>query len=97
VSESGHVSIVSGSWWFVVISAPLTIATFLLWRYWLYHSVKKDNDRTGFSNSLPEKPDALQHWYERHGMEWYGKWLGRSMFRIRNKHKAVLDGSHLAA
>ncbi|KAH8817013.1 hypothetical protein F5884DRAFT_241855 [Xylogone sp. PMI_703] len=35
VSETGQVSLVSASWWFAVISVPLTVLTVLVWKWWL--------------------------------------------------------------
>jgi hypothetical protein len=40
VDGSGKVSLISESWWFAVITIPLTIVTFLIWKYWLSTSIK---------------------------------------------------------
>ena len=44
VDDKGRISVIAESWWFVVISLPLTIATFLLWRCWLSYSTKISGD-----------------------------------------------------
>jgi len=40
VNDSGNISVVSASWWFAVVSVPLTIFTFLVWKWWLSHSIR---------------------------------------------------------
>ena len=52
VDDKGRISIIAESWWFVVISLPLTVATFLLWRFWLSHSTKV-SDGTGIGQDSP--------------------------------------------
>ncbi|PVH74785.1 hypothetical protein DL98DRAFT_19703 [Cadophora sp. DSE1049] len=48
VDESGRLSVISESWWFVVVALPLTVFTFFLWRYWLSYSLREQdsNDHT---------------------------------------------------
>ncbi|KUJ21645.1 uncharacterized protein LY89DRAFT_729158 [Mollisia scopiformis] len=45
VDEGGAISVVSGSWWFAVISVPLTIITFIVWRWWVSHAIKAQERR----------------------------------------------------
>lgn len=36
---------IAESWWFAVIAGPLTIFTFLLWRFWLTYTVRMDKHK----------------------------------------------------
>jgi hypothetical protein len=40
VDDQGRISIISQSWWFVVVALPLTIATFAAWKLWLSYTMK---------------------------------------------------------
>jgi len=97
VSETGAVSVVSGSWWFVVVSAPLTIVTFLLWRYWLYYSIKKGDTQPKKSNPILEKDPGHHIWHNSRGLEWYNKMLAKYTFAARNRRGGLIDerdGTH---
>ncbi|TVY48837.1 hypothetical protein LOCC1_G001672 [Lachnellula occidentalis] len=39
VDDKGRISIISQSWWFVVVAIPLTIATFATWKLWLSYTM----------------------------------------------------------
>ncbi|TVY41413.1 hypothetical protein LSUB1_G003304 [Lachnellula subtilissima] len=39
VDDHGRISIISQSWWFVVVAIPLTVATFAIWKLWLSYTM----------------------------------------------------------
>jgi len=69
VDDKGRISVIAESWWFVVISLPLTIATFLLWRFWLSHSTKF-SDGTGIVQDLPGCETVEMQRVSRSGISW---------------------------
>jgi hypothetical protein len=82
--------VVSGSWWFAVISVPLTIITFLIWKYWLLSSIR-EQERKQAAEINPEKVGG--------GVEslstGYGKlsrnWVGNYMLALRNRRREPLS------
>ncbi|KAH9208411.1 hypothetical protein DL95DRAFT_449866 [Leptodontidium sp. 2 PMI_412] len=57
VDDHGRISVISESWWFVVVSLPLTVFTFLFWRYWLSHTMKKSEQKKPTQASEQSKAD----------------------------------------
>ncbi|KAH7386569.1 hypothetical protein BKA64DRAFT_646116 [Cadophora sp. MPI-SDFR-AT-0126] len=50
VDDRGRISVISDSWWFIIISVPLTLLTFFSWRYWLSNTVGKSTHPKGDQN-----------------------------------------------
>ncbi|KAH7317939.1 hypothetical protein BKA65DRAFT_515468 [Rhexocercosporidium sp. MPI-PUGE-AT-0058] len=46
VDNRGRISVISEFWWFAVVSIPLTVLTFLLWRYWLSQTMRQSEQRS---------------------------------------------------
>lgn len=91
VDDSGKVSLISESWWFAVITVPLTVVTFLVWRYWLSTSIKhreREEDDSSYgerSKDMPRKRSlSLQQSFY---------WLGR---RLSAPSNGPLEGLPMA-
>jgi hypothetical protein len=86
VDESGQVSVVSGSWWFAVVSVPLTIATFGLWKYWLYYSIREE-ERKHASEITPKKEKSKPDLYPYRVAKGHHGWMTRCVSIIRRRHQ----------
>jgi hypothetical protein len=95
VNEAGQISIVSGAWWFGAVSIPLTVVTFLVWRYWLSYSLRKQ-DRKDSAEIVPEKPGSEHHEW-RYGIRWHTKSVSRFVFALRRGGRGqIADSGHVA-
>ncbi|TVY57550.1 hypothetical protein LCER1_G002864 [Lachnellula cervina] len=70
VDDLGRISVISQSWWFVVVAIPLTIATFATWKLWLSYTMNAQEGKKtlrfgeGKANSRRSsiKPGVASNW-----------------------------------
>lgn len=54
VDDTGHISIILQSWWFIVVAIPLTIVTFIIWRVCLLYAMRNKASKEP-SDSVEDK------------------------------------------
>jgi hypothetical protein len=79
VDDSGQISVVSASWWFAVVSVPLTVVTFLLWRFWLSCAIKKQ-----------EREEQAEIAFEKSGKEEKLDWMSRRLAAFRKQRRGLV-------
>jgi hypothetical protein len=94
VDDSGQISVVSGSWWFAVVSVPLTILTFLVWKWWLSHSImmQERNQVAEIVQKEGEKSKSQGLWPANKGRRWLD-WKHVSGMKGRRQARLVDDGN----
>ncbi len=92
VDDSGKVSLISESWWFAVITVPLTVVTFLVWKYWLSTSIKHREREEEDDSSYGEKSKVVP---SKRGliMQQSFYWIGR---RLSAPSNGPLEGLPMA-
>jgi hypothetical protein len=88
VDDYGQLSIVAGSWWFAVVSIPLTIFTFIAWALWLHYSIKSQKRKQGFTEDEKEMDGTDQRWGRGFGVALTGSWVAKGILRLRSRSKA---------
>jgi hypothetical protein len=91
VDDSGKVSLISESWWFAVITIPLTIVTFLIWKYWLSTSIKHREREEDYS-AFREKSKDMS-WKRGLIMQQSLYWIGK---RLSAPSNGPLEGLPMA-
>lgn len=66
VDDNGGISVVSGSWWFAVISVPLTIVTFVAWKSWMIHATRLEERKQTIGKD--DSNHSQQHWTSNYEM-----------------------------
>jgi len=81
--------VVSGSWWFAVISVPLTIITFLIWKYWLLSSIREQERKqaTEIDTDKVVGDESLSIGYGKLSRNWVGKYV----LALRNRRRGPLS------
>ena len=89
VDDSGQISVVSASWWFAVVSVPLTVVTFLVWRFWLLYSIKtqerKEQAQIEFEKSGMREPCSSNS-----GKEEKLDWMSRRLAAFRKQRRSLV-------
>ncbi|KAF8849199.1 hypothetical protein BDZ45DRAFT_243908 [Acephala macrosclerotiorum] len=87
--ENGRLSVVAESWWFAVVTVPLTVFTFLLWRYWLMYTLKK-GDRKPEIEVVDEGKNEQESWFTADNGRAAAGWR-RHLFASLNRRKPPLS------
>jgi len=88
VDESGQISVVSGSWWFAVISVPLTILTFLAWKLWLDHATRVEGRKHAVVPDEEKSSSRTPSWASSLALGWTRKWAKEKLSAVRNRRGA---------
>jgi hypothetical protein len=86
VDDQGALSIAKDSWWFVVVAFPLTIATFLAWKYWLFSSMRRQDCWKDVGSMGNGRKDARP--WPRFKTHEFFKWLAKQFSAARNRRRS---------
>jgi hypothetical protein len=89
VDDSGQISVVSASFWFAVVSVPLTVVTFLLWRFWLSYAIKKQ-ERKERAQIAFEKSGMREPCSSNSGKEKKLDWMSRRLAAFRKQRRGLV-------
>jgi hypothetical protein len=92
VDDSGQVSVVSASWWFAVVSVPLTVVTFSLWRFWMSYAIKKQErkERKERAQIEFEKSGMREPCSSNSGKEERLNWMSRRLAAFRKQRRGLV-------
>lgn len=98
VNENGQVSVVAGAWWFGVVTVPLTVATFIAWKYWLSYTMREHERRVSAKSTAttPERVETSSalpsHIYP---IAWPIKSASKFIFQMRNRDRGrIIDSEN---
>lgn len=87
---------VSGSWWFAIISVPLTIITFLTWKYWLLSSIREQKRKQAAEVNPEKVGEDVESWSTGYG-RLSCNWVGKYVLALRNRQRGPLLDERLGA
>jgi hypothetical protein len=79
--------VVSGSWWFAVIAVPLTILTFLVWKWWLGHAIRSQERKQAVAADMEKPKGRTQSWTSNLGMERASGWVIKGVSAMQSRRK----------